>query len=582
MSPEEIERLLGNPYDDTNPYGFAAAVARDEQDAFPEELCATLREAGFHLHYLPREWGGLFESFDRTMLLVRTAARRDLNVMPGTMFGITAATCLALHGSPEQQKYAAEILVRGGAVGFALSEAGHGSDLLANTARLAPAPPGWELTGQKWMVGLGRRCEAVYLVARTGERGPGAFSAVLLDLTRGTGGLERGPAVPATGMRGIDFAHLQFDRFPVPPDALVGREGQALESVMKAQQVVRVMSMAGSLGCADTALRLTLDFAAGRRVGRTTVLESAYPRRELAIASAALLAADATALAASRGIHVAPETFSVWGCAAKHVVAESTEEVLRRCGGVLATRAVLRTEGPGGGLFQKLQRDAAIVRVVDTSTLANLRAFASQLPALRQASRGAGQHRSAAPRQDATSHDGSAAANPHGAPRRMDDIRTMFDLSAPLPPYTPTRLDLNARGHDPVTAALGSVAPEVLARLTAQAEHATAHTVVRLTEAVAGLSAEVDEADRDTGLADLAERFAWLHAATCCLHLWWANPANPFFTPAWLSACLTYLLARADGTDPRRAGASQLPALDITTDLHDHDQLFSALPVHLA
>ena len=40
-----------------------------------------------------------------------------------------------------------------------------------------------------------------------------------------------------------------------------------------------------------------------------------------AIAAAALLAADAVALSAARGIHLAPEQFSVWGCAAKHVVA---------------------------------------------------------------------------------------------------------------------------------------------------------------------------------------------------------------------------------------------------------------------
>ncbi|MEV1067406.1 acyl-CoA dehydrogenase family protein [Streptomyces sp. NPDC050263] len=562
MTPDALERLLGDPYNVTNPYGFGAAVARDEQDAFPDELCDALREAGFHLNYLSPEWGGRFTSFEESMLLVRTAARRDLNVMPGTMFGITAATCLALHGSPEQQKYAAEVLGRGGAVGFALSEADHGSDLLANATRLRPTDHGWELTGEKWMVGLGLRCEAVYLVARTGERGgPGAFSAVLLDLTEGKG-LTRSPAVPTGGMRGIDFAQLRFDRFPVPADAVVGRQGQALESVMKAQQVVRVMSMAGSLGIADTALRLTLDFAAARRVGRTTVLDSPYPRRELAIASAAALAADATALAASRGIHVAPETFSIWGCAAKHVVAESTEEILRRCGAVLATRAVLRAEGPGGGLFQKLQRDAAIVRVVDTSTLANLRSFASQL---QQVFRDAG--------NCVTSHDASAPDN---------DIRAVFDLEEPLPSYDPHRLDLNARGRDPVTAALPQVAPEALTRLAAQGDRPTAHLVTRLVEAVAALPAQLAEADKDTGLIDVAERFTWLHAATSCLHLWWANETNPFFTTPWLQATLAHLLSKAAGTDPRREGAAQLPGLDIAVDLHNHDQLFSAHPVHLA
>ncbi|MFD4596530.1 acyl-CoA dehydrogenase family protein [Streptomyces sp. NPDC058464] len=566
MTPDELERLLGDPYDPLNPYGFAAAVARDEQDAFPEELCTKLRQGGFHLNYLPREWGGRFESFDRSMLLVRTAARRDLNVMPGTMFGITAATCLALHGSPEQRKRAAEILTEGGAIGFALSEARHGSDLLANTARLEPTAEGWELTGEKWLVGLGHRCEAAYVVAKTGERGPAAYSAVFVDLTTGTG-LDRGPLVPAAGMRGIDFADLAFDRFPVPREALVGREGEALESVMKAQQVVRVMSMAGSLGIADTALRQTLDFAADRRVGRTTVLRSPYPRRELAIASAALLAADATALAASRGIHVVPEAISVWGCAAKHAVAESTDELLRRCGGVLASRAVLRD-----GLFQKLQRDAAVVRVVDTSPLANLRSFASQLQQT-LSFRGAGLNQSAAPPRGATS--------PH-APAAEQHIRAIFDLSQPLPPYAPDRLDLNARGYDPVTTALPLTAPEALTRLTAAADHPTAELVTQLVTAVGSLPADLANADRDTGLIDIAERFTWLHAAACCLHLWWANEHNPFFTKGWLRATLAHLLARATGTDLRRAGDAQLPALDITTDLHDHDQLFSALPVHLA
>ncbi|WP_330285791.1 acyl-CoA dehydrogenase family protein [Streptomyces sp. NBC_00576] len=577
---EEIERLLGDPYDADNPYGFAAAVRRDEQDAFPEELCGALREAGFHLNYLPTEWGGRFESFEHSMVVVRAAARRDLNIMPGTMFGITAATCLALHGSPEQQKHVAEILGRGGAVGFALSEADHGSDLLANTVRLEPAADGWELTGEKWMVGLGRRCEALYLVARTGGRGPGAFSAVLLDLPKD---VERSRAVPTSGMRGIDFAHLRFDRFPVPAEALVGHEGQALESVMKAQQVVRVMSMAGSLGCADTALRLTLDFATARQVGRTTVRESPYPRRELAVASAALLAADVTALTAARGIHVFPEVFSVWGCAAKHVVAENTEDLIRRCATVLATRSVLRTEGPGDGLFQKLQRDTAMVRVVDTSTLANLRAYAAQLPTLAQSNhpRGAG--------NCANSHDSAAPANTPHPPRREDTdlIRAVFDLTEPLPPYTPEHLDLTARGKSPITTALFDIAPQATTTLTDHGDQTTAALITRLTTALTKLTEDTTTADRDTGLVDLADRFAHLHAAACCLLLWWANPTRPLFgappgDTRWLAACLAYLLARADGTDPRREAPALLPALDITTELHTRNRLFCAHPEQLA
>ncbi|WP_018564629.1 acyl-CoA dehydrogenase family protein [Streptomyces sp. PsTaAH-124] len=556
LTPEELEERLGDPADDSNPYGFAAAVARDERDEFPEELCAELVRAGFHRNYLPKEWGGAFESFDRSLTLVRSAARRDVNVMPGTMFSIIAATCLQLHGSVEQQQRAAEILRSGGAVAFALTEAAHGSELLTNEVRLTPEST---LTGEKWLVGLGLRGEAVYVVARTGERGPGAFSAVLLETDRiPEGRLERVPAPRTGGMRGIDLATLRFHDTPVPEDALVGRRGEALEVAVKAQQAVRLMSMAGSLGIADTAVRIALDFATGRRTGRTELVASPWSRRELSVAAAALLAADAVALSAARGVHVVPEAFSVWALSAKHVVAEATDDLIRRSGTVLATRSVLREGAPGAGLFQKLQRDSQVVRVIDASTLANLRSYAGQLPTLTEGT----------------------------APADEDAVHSVFSLDAPLPPYEPARLDMFARGQDPVLAGLPDTADALPDGLGEAARPAA-----RLVAAVADLGELVRAAQRPgadpNALVDAAERYAWLHAAACCLHLWQANRDRSLYgaepgATGWLGAALAYLLARAEGTDPRRDAALLAPALDAVRALHTGDRLFTALPVRLA
>ncbi|GAA3203963.1 acyl-CoA dehydrogenase [Streptomyces virens] len=555
LTPEGVERLLGDPESADNPYGFAAAVARDEADAHPDELCRRLVSAGFHLNYLPREWGGGFDSFDRALTLVRAAARRDVNVMPGTMFGIIAATCLQLHGSERQRERVARILTGGGSVGFALTEAGHGSDLLAGEVRL---DGDGRLHGEKWMVGNGMRCEAVYVVARTGERGPGAFSAFLLDAD--ADGLVREPAPRTGGMRGVDTARLRFTGVRVPEDALVGKAGEGLEVAILAQQAVRLMSLAGSLGCADTALRLTLGFAAGRRVAGTPLLEAPHSRRELAVASAALLAAAVVALAAARGIHVVPEVFSVWAPAAKHVVAEAGDELVRRCAGVLATRSVLREQAPGGGLFQKLQRDTAVVRVIDASPLANLRSYAAQIPAL-------------------------AGRDERPEPAVLHRI---FDLGADLPPYRPERLDLVARRADPVLPGLVAVAGAVRAELT---DPRAAALVGRLTDAVAALGAEAAAARRrgadPNALTDAAERHAWLHAAAACVHLWWANRQRSLYggepgASGWLRAVLSFLLDRAAGTDPRRHGPDLLPALDTADALRKGHRLMTALPVPLA
>ncbi|MGW7528425.1 acyl-CoA dehydrogenase family protein [Streptomyces sp. NPDC054783] len=559
LTPEALEQLLGDPADPANPYGWAAAVARDETDAFPQQLCETLRDVGFHLNYLPKQWGGTFESFDRSLTLVRAAARRDVTIMPGTMFSIIAATCLQLHGTTEQQERVARILRDGGAVAFALTEADHGSDLLAGEVRL---DANGLLHGEKWLVGNGLRCEAIYVVARTGERGPGAFTSVLLDLTDGTIDLDdltRLPAPLTGGMRGIDLATLRFNALPVPWDAQVGKEGEGLEVAIRAQQAVRLMSMAGSLGIADTALRVTGDFAAERRVGRTMLSATPYAARELAVASAALLAADAVALAAARGVHVVPEAFSVWGLAAKHLVAEAAEDLLRCCGTVLATRSVLREAAPGNGVFQKLQRDSAVVRVIDASPYANLRAYCGQLPTL---------------------------LNSTEVPE-PETLRRIFTLDAELPPYEPARLDLIARGVDPVLGGLPTVAASVRASLYDD----TPGVVARLAEAVADLLPRAEAARRPgadpNALADLAERYAWLHGAAACVHLWWANRERPLYgaepgATGWLRAALGYLLARAEGTDPQWHGPRLLPALDTLAALRVQDLLFTAAPVPLA
>ncbi|WP_416984791.1 acyl-CoA dehydrogenase family protein [Streptomyces sp. T028] len=555
LTPEGVEELLGNPEDPDNPYGFAAAVARDEADAHPDELCRALVSAGFHLNYLPGEWGGALDSFDRSMTLVRAAARRDVNVMPGTMFSIIAATCLQLHGSEKQRRRVAEILTRGGAVAFALTEADHGSDLLAGEVRL---DEDGRLRGEKWMVGNGLRCEAVYVVARTGRRGPGAFSAYLLDPD--AEGLVREPAPRTGGMRGVDLARLRFTGLKVPEDALVGKVGEGLEVAILAQQAVRLMSMAGSLGCADSALRLTLGFAAERRVSGALLAGTPYTRRELAVASAALLAADAVALAAARGVHVVPEVFSVWALAAKHVVAEAGDELVRRCASVLATRSVMREQAPGAGLFQKLQRDTAVVRVIDASPLANLRAYAAQIPTLVT--------RDEVPDRDA--------------------LRRIFTLDAELPPYEPTRLDLVVRGADPVLAGLPETADTVCGQL---ADPRTAALVRGLADAVAELGPEAATVRRPgadpNALVDLAERYAWLHAAGACVHLWAANRHRPLYggeagASGWLRAALAYLLARADGVDPRPHGPDLLPAVEAVSALSERGLLFTADPVRLA
>ncbi|WP_100444518.1 acyl-CoA dehydrogenase [Glycomyces xiaoerkulensis] len=579
----DIDRDLGDPRDPANPYGFTAMAARDAAAAFPRALAERVGPR-LRAAFVPAADGGDLVSMDRTLMQVRAVARRDAAVMPATMFSITAVACILAAGSAEQRERAVRLLREGGAVGFALSEEAHGSDLLANacaaTAEDAPGEgPGYVLDGEKWLVGLGERCEALLVVARTGTRGPGAFSALLLEgaeVDKARTGRRQAP----TGMRGIDFSGFAFDGLRVRADALVGREGQGLETAMKAMQVVRAMSTGANLACTDTALRLAWDFASGHEVAGTPAARLPNARREWATAAALHLAGDVVALTGARGLHALPAEQSLWSSVAKKVLTDTSEEIFARCADVLGTRSVM-AEGPYAA-FDTVRRDNAMVRYIDTGPVANSRLIIAQLPRLVLAAR-------------------QAPGAPAGgeAIRPESPLADVFTLDRPLPELDPARLKLSGRGPDPVFDALPAVAREIRAALpgipettAAQAKRLSALTR-RLERAVSGLLRDLTRRQEDRSPEDpmrvygLADRLCLLHAAASCLHLWWCNRDRSLYglrpgSTAWLPPVLAVLLSRAFGRTDALEAADTEQLLEVAEPLYETDRMFSCTAPRLA
>lgn len=566
---------LGDPSDESNPMGFAGMVGRDAVEAFPVRLASRL-SPDLGMCFVATADGGTMSSVDESLMRVRIAARRDATVVPATMSSITAALCVLLAGSVEQRARLLDLLGRGRPVAFALGEAEHGSDLAANSCELLSSPNGQlRLFGDKWLVGLGERCEAALVIARARGRGPSAFTAVLVDRDRlaasRTAGLQR-----PSGLRGIDFAALRFDT-DLDRSAVVGPAGRAVDVATRALQVVRVFAAGTQLGCADTGLRLTMDFARRHRVSGRQVTSFPAVRRELATAAATMFGCDVVALAAARLLHVLPEQASLTSSVAKEVLGEGSAEIFTRCAGVLGARGLLR-DGRYAA-FEVARRDSAAAGFVDTSPVANLRLLAPQLT---QWASGVSQLPS------------PITVTP--------SVATAFGLDAELPPLRLQALEPSARGRDAVTAALPFVVASARAALGgdrgrdngAQVER----TMLRLSAlemALGGLRREVLRAKQRLGAAfagsieqlDLTERFCRLHAAASCVHLWWFNRGRSLFgaepgSTGWLCAALFLLLDRADASHGRLDAADTEAAFTVLARQHGRGHLFSAATVPLA
>src|SRR5205823_5328892 len=180
------------------------------------------------------------------------------------------------------------------------------------------------------------------------------------------------------GLRGLDMSGIRLHGCFVPDPALIGGPGKGLEVALKSSQLVRTNITSIALGCADTALRTTLDFAVGRRIFDSRVVDIPYSRRQLVECFADLLIGEAVATGAVRGLQANPGQASITSSVAKYFVPTLLERTMGQLAVVLGARYYLRDD-PRHGIFQKVLRDAPVATFADGNTVVNLKNVASQL-----------------------------------------------------------------------------------------------------------------------------------------------------------------------------------------------------------
>jgi alkylation response protein AidB-like acyl-CoA dehydrogenase len=572
---EALERHLGDPADGTNLFSFERCVALDEREEYPQAIADALDEWGFHLFYVPRELGGKIATYDEVLAMFRAIARRDLTVAIGHAKTYLGAVAVWVAGSEPQRRAVAEAIQGHEAVALALTERAHGTDLLASDVRAEKVDGGYRLTGEKWLINNATRSTTLTVFARTDPRGgPRGFSLFLVRKPRlDPSTFTHLPKIKTHGIRGADISGITFDECMVGEDDVIGSVGGGLEITMKLLQLTRTICAALSLGAADTALRLTLDFTLTRTLYRESVFAIPNVRSTLVDALLDLLVCDATSIATTRAIHVAPEEMSVRSAILKYFVPTTSEEIVRRLSVVLGARHYLRQDF-AHGVFQKLLRDNQLVSLFDGSSVVNLSALGFQLRQL--AARRA--------------KDGEAVM-----PAREERLADIFTLDRPLPPLDPKRLDLLSQGRDDTVQGL----PGSLAAIASLRGSVDAAVLDAILESARGLVLELASDERALRalpptagatftapeIFELARRYSVIHAAASCVHMWRYNRTSldDFFARGeWLALCLRRALERfrpAIALEPR-------PFTDaIAEDLRRlarERRLFSLVPVRIA
>ena len=385
-----LERHLGDPFCGESHISHQKAMKYDESEEIPEILISSLTKLGFHKKLVPNTLGGELKSYEELGCLWQIIARRDVTVAILQVISYIAAAPVWLAGSKEQQDAVAKLILSGQSMSFALTERNCGADLLA-TSTIAFVTGAKSstliLNGEKWLIGNGHRSSAVTVFTRTNEnRGPGAFSFLLVfknQLEVGT--LDTLPREKTVGLRAMDLSGLAFKNAVLDIDAIVGKEGHGLETMLKAQQMARVMICCITIGALDTALRSIWKYSSERFLYGASIQKLPQVAKVLAEITADTLICDLLVKISNRGFHIIPEQMSLLSAIAKVFIPEKVNESMSKLATVLGARSFLRSE-ENVGIFQKMARDVQALSIAEGSTSVNLKAIAMQLPALSSSS----------------------------------------------------------------------------------------------------------------------------------------------------------------------------------------------------
>ncbi|HEY5840688.1 MAG TPA: acyl-CoA dehydrogenase family protein [Mycobacterium sp.] len=268
LTLSELEREmveLGAKYAEREIAPIAAQAWHEER--CPTEVLRGLGELGLLGPLVPEEWGGIGVSTAGYVALLEKLAAVDPSVAAAWQAHCTIGSMpLLLFGSDEQRERWLRPLAEGTALGaFGLTEPGAGSDVRSLRTRATRTDGGWLINGQKAFISnAGTEMSfGVTLLARISEDdGRPRFGSFIVE--RGAKGYSEGPKLRGIGWHGLDTRELFFDDVFVPDEQVVGEPGTGLQAFLEALEVGRISVAALSVGTAQGAFELALQYAQER------------------------------------------------------------------------------------------------------------------------------------------------------------------------------------------------------------------------------------------------------------------------------------------------------------------------------
>ncbi|MCB9742503.1 MAG: acyl-CoA dehydrogenase family protein [Alphaproteobacteria bacterium] len=353
-NPSEEHRMLREMVADfTRSEVEPQAEEYDQKECLNLGLFRQLGELGLLGVTVPEADGGPGMDTTAAVIVHHELSKAD----PGFCLAYLAHSMLFVnnfyHCSNEEQRgrYLDKVLSGEWVAGMAMTEPGHGTDVLGMTTTAVRDGAHWVLNGTKTYITNGPEGYCFLVYAKV----DGRITAFLVD--RDCPGFSSSQHIPKMGMRASSMSELIMEDCRIPVENLLGEPGGGMVHMMRNLEIERLTLAAMSLGIADRCLELMVRHGAERIAFGSPI--NRFGQIQRFIGESYAMTEAARALIYSVALDVGPDSHNRLGSdAAKLYAAPVGKQVADNCMQVMGGQGYCR-EYP----VERLLRDAKLLEI---------------------------------------------------------------------------------------------------------------------------------------------------------------------------------------------------------------------------
>lgn len=235
----------------------------DEDKHFPVDTLKEMAGLGFAGIYLQEEYGGSgLSRFDAALIFEALSGGCTSTAAYMTIHNMASWMIDSFGNAEQRAKYLPRLTSMEWIASYCLTEPDSGSDAGAMRSRAVRDGDHYVLNGSKAFISGSGVSDIYVAMVRTGDEGAKGVSCFIIE--KGTPGLSFGANEKKMGWNNQPTAQVIFEDCRVPVENRIGEEGEGFKFAMMGLDGGRLNIAACSLGTAQRAFDMALEYAKTR------------------------------------------------------------------------------------------------------------------------------------------------------------------------------------------------------------------------------------------------------------------------------------------------------------------------------